>query len=203
MTMREGPMIFGDDIESPVVGRGRVIAVRLVGVFFKFLAGVAGLTGIFWIAASYKDALGLSADSDGLLPTFARLITPVAVSVLGTWSLRRVGQGLSRGSRASRWAAVCFLVPACIPPLVYFFSAVGAGSPAGAALTLLLLIPPTFAILVLADWRADPLFGSKAATIAGAATVAPVGSASPLLKIVIVVLVLVATIALLVVNSRP
>jgi hypothetical protein len=203
MTVREGPMMVGDDVELSLVGRGRVIAIRLVGMFFRFLAGVAGLTGVFWIAASYKDALGLSAGSDGLLPTFARLITPVAVSVLGTWFLRRVDQGLSRGSPTSRWAAVCLLVPACIPPLVYFFSAVRAGSPAGAALTLLLLIPPTFATLVLADWRTDPLFGSKAVAVAGAATAAPVGSSSPLLKIVVVVLGLVATIALLVFNNQP
>src|SRR5262249_27437786 len=95
------------------------------------------------------------------IETLKILGTPVLLSVLGFWFLYRVGRGLQRRSPVARWAAVALLVPACIPPLVLFFSAVRNGAHSGAAFAIGLLFPPAAGAWLLSAATTDRLFRPK------------------------------------------
>jgi hypothetical protein len=188
------------------VGRGRVLAVRLVGTCFGLLGGVAALVGVFWIIEVFRSGGRVGAAPEGLAETVFRVGVPVVISVAGTWFFFRVGQGLRRGSRLARWIAVVLLVPACIPPLVLLFHAIRGGMYAGVAFALVLLAPPASASLLLTDWKTDVLFRPKGAALAERIEAAPTASGSAvglILKVVLLVLGFVATIVLLADSQRP
>lgn len=166
-------MIDAADIQVPVIARGRVAAVRFLGIVFAFLGVVAGIAGNFWIFGSFQEVFEGRAGPDDLHQTFARLFAPVAISVIGTWFLVWVGVGLWRKSSPARWAAVGTLLLACVPPLVRVFGAVRVGYPQGAALALLMLLVPALTVLLLADARTDPLFRRKAIATLEAAPARP------------------------------
>ena len=154
-------MIIEREAELGINHRGRLMAVRALGKAFIVLASISALVGILWVADSFRSAIRHDPMPNETTTTVGMLLVPVAISVVVAWLLFRIGQGLQRHAPWSRWAAVAVLVPACIPPLVFFFSAVRGEVYERAALMLALAIPPALGALLLASSAADLLFSPK------------------------------------------
>jgi hypothetical protein len=154
-------MMIEAEADLGIDHRGRLMAVRALGKAFIVLASISALVGILWVADSFRSAIPQDPMPNETTTTVGVLLTPVALSVVVTWLLFRIGQGLQRHAPWSRSAALAVLVPVCIPPLVFFFSAVRGGVYERAALMLALAIPPALAALLLASSAADLLFSPK------------------------------------------
>ncbi len=144
-------MMIEREAELEIDHRGRLMAVRGLGKAFIVLASISALVGILWVADSFRRAIRHDPMPNETTTTVGMLLVPVAISVVVAWLLFRLGQELQRLAPWSRWAAMSVLVPACIPPLVFFFSAVRGEVYERAALMLALAIPPA---LAPGSWRA-------------------------------------------------
>jgi len=89
----------------------------------------------------------LRAAPNETIRTLGILWKPVIFSVVLGWLLFDVGRGLRRFLPWARRGALVFLVPACVPPLVVFFSAMRAGAYPEATLAVLVLALPALAII--------------------------------------------------------
>jgi hypothetical protein len=154
-------MMIEGEVDLGIDHRGRLMAVRALGKTFTVLASISALVGILWVADSFRSAIRQDPRPNETTGILGMLLAPVALAVGAPWLLFRIGQGLQRLASWSRWAAVAVLVPACIPPLVFFFSAVRGQVYERAALMLALTIPPALGALLLASSAADPLFNPK------------------------------------------
>jgi len=153
--------MIGDVPELGVVPRGRELIVRNLGSCFIALAAGTGSLGVVAIAAAFREAARLGPVPNETLHTIGILAKPAIVSVLLGWLLLDVGRGLRRLSPRARWGALAFLLPACVAPLVIFFSAMRAGAHPEAIAAIVLLAIPAAACLALAAPSSDPLFSSK------------------------------------------
>src|SRR5258708_7752042 len=107
-------MIIEGEADLGIDHRGRMMAVGGLGKAFTVLASISALVGILWIADSFRIAICHDHMPNDMTRTVGMLMAPVALSVVVTWLLFRIGQGPQRLAPWFRWAAVAVLVPACI-----------------------------------------------------------------------------------------
>lgn len=192
--------MIDDESEIPRAGRGRLLALRLVATCFGVLGGITGLVGAYWVLQAFWSGRRTEAASGGPAEMVETLIVPIVVMVAGTWFFYRIGRGLRQRSRAARWAAVGLLVPACVPPLTLFFLAIRGGILVGAALALMLLIPPASGSLLLTSWKTDTLFRAEKAALSEESR--PSNSVEGMvLKMVLLAFALVLTLALVAISQ--
>jgi hypothetical protein len=185
--------------------RFRLAALQSLGTGFIIIASLWALSGALWIAQSFGRAVLQKAVPNELAVTAQGFVAPVAVTVIGSLVLLRVGRGLRRLLPWARWVALVILVPACIPAAVYFFGAARAGSYEYEALSLAILAPLALSALLLASLKTDLIFSPKyraAARGSQANRLRAESQASLGVKVVVIALSLVAMIVLITLLHR-
>jgi hypothetical protein len=185
--------------------RFRLAALKSLGTGFVIVASLWALSGALWIAHTFGRAVLQQAVPNELAATAQGFLAPVAITVIGALVLLRVGRGLRRLVPWARWAALVILVPACIPPAVYFFSAARARSNEYVALSLALLAPLALSALLLASRKTDLILSPKYRAAAQASQTYRLGAesqASFRVKVVVIALSLVAMIVLIILFHR-
>jgi hypothetical protein len=147
--------------------------VRILGSCFSFFGVITILLGLVWIAEvfgivndvgvvkgiedSVREAFPSQADNQ-FFQLLRVVAPPVLFMVVFAWLLFRIGRGLRQLSPRARWAALAFLVPACVPPLVVFFVAVRVRAVFTGAGAVLMLIIPAAGSLALSVSSSDLIF---------------------------------------------
>jgi hypothetical protein len=193
------------EFEFATERRLRLAAVRGLGTGFMILAPLWALAGVVWIGHAFGKATLQQAVPNELAATAVVFLAPVALWVIGASFLLQIGRGLRRLLPWARWAALVILVPACVPPAMYFFSASRAGSYACEVLSLAILAPIALGALLLASLKTDLIFSPKykeAAQRFQPYRLRPESQVSLGVKVVVIALSLVAMILLITLLHR-